>query len=66
MSNIQNGGRSRKIDKKYPLIKYLRKSKSVNEAATQKEMETVQKYMELKNFSFTNLIKSQPLYSIGI
>lgn len=37
-----------KLTKKYPLIKNLHESKSVNDGATRKEVEAVQKYMELK------------------
>lgn len=37
-----------KLTKKFPVIEYLREGKTVNSGVTKEEMETIQKYMELK------------------
>lgn len=45
-----------KMTKEHPLIKNLRKGMAVSDGATQEELETVQKYMELK-FDMQNYVK---------
>ena len=45
----------------YPLIKKLREGNSVNEGATQAEVEAVQKYMELK-FDLQTYIEREHYY----
>ncbi len=51
----------KKLVKEYPLIKKLREGNSVNEGATQAEVEAVQKYMELK-FDLQTYIEREHYY----
>lgn len=51
----------KKLVKEYPLIKKLLEGNSVNEGATQAEVEAVQKYMELK-FDLQTYIEREHYY----